>query len=198
MTQQLLASSGMKHVIRSALEEWQLRDAVENVRCEKFGFSPDFLLVSAMCVMSCCVNFTQALPFPAPNLQNCRSSEGCCTPALSDRSKEFEFPGTNLQLRVRPAAHLVDDAYIAKYQKATELMRALPDTDGRSFLNQYKLHCAYCDNNLYFNAGENGDQASYPLEIHRSWLFFPWHRYFYQHTIEYVESYQACKGFQSL
>jgi polyphenol oxidase len=73
-------------------------------------------------------------------------------------------------MRVRPAAHLVDDAYIAKYQKAVELMKALPETDGRSFVAQYRLHCAYCNNHLRFAGNE------YPLEIHQSWLFFTWHR----------------------
>jgi polyphenol oxidase len=124
----------------------------------------------------------EALPFPAPNLQNCLTSEECCTPVLFDgEARKFQFQA-HLQLRVRPAAHLVDDAYVAKYQRATERMRALPDTDGRSFHNQYKLHCAYCDNHLYFA----GSVQQYPLEIHGSWLFFPWHRlylYFYERIL---------------
>jgi polyphenol oxidase len=77
-------------------------------------------------------------------------------------------------MRTRPAAQLVDDAYIAKYQRAMELMMALPDTDGRSYVNQWKLHCLYCDNHLYFDTPTH----PYPLEIHKSWLFFPWHHWY--------------------
>lgn len=114
----------------------------------------------------------EALPFPAPNLQRCRSTEDCCTPVLDTHdATKFEFQ-SDLPIRIRNAAHLVDANYTAKYQKAYELMRALPDTDGRSLKNQAKLHCAYCDNNFYFPGNE------YPLEIHQSWLFLPWHRMF--------------------
>lgn len=136
------------------------------------GLSPIRMLICMICVMGSVVS-VEGAPFPAANLQNCNSSEGCCTPVLSNSTRYFEFPGASLPLRVRPAAHKLDDAYIAKYQRATDLMRGLPDTDSRSFLNQYKLHCMYCDNNLYFD-----NSIAYPLEIHRSWLFFPWHRWF--------------------
>lgn len=111
-------------------------------------------------------------PFPAPNFQNCFSSEGCCPPAVTTGNPtSFKFP-TELPMRTRPAAHLLDDAYIAKYQKAYELMRALPDSDGRSHVNQAYVHCGYCDNQFYFPG------SKYPLEIHNNWLFLPWHRLF--------------------
>lgn len=74
-------------------------------------------------------------------------------------------------LRVRPAAHLVDSAYVAKYERAVALMRELPDDDPRSFVQQAHVHCAYCN-------GAYG-QAGFPdldLQIHNCWLFFPWHR----------------------
>lgn len=117
----------------------------------------------------------EAKPFPAPDLRLCSmafndTSENCCTlPAQLGPLKKFSFQ-PELPMRVRRAAHLVDDAYIAKYQRAVELMRALPETDGRSFVAQYRLHCAYCNNHLYFDGNE------YPLEIHQNWLFFTWHR----------------------
>jgi polyphenol oxidase len=139
-------------------------------------------LILVVSVLLITVYDVQALPFPAPNLQNCLTSEECCTPVLYDgEATKFEFQ-THLPLRVRPAAHLVDDAYVATYQRATERMRALPDTDGRSFQNQYKLHCVYCDNHLYFA----GLAHQYPLEIHGNWLFFAWHRlyvYFYERIL---------------
>ncbi|KAG0560661.1 hypothetical protein KC19_9G002900 [Ceratodon purpureus] len=132
----------------------------------------------SFCIVNVNVTVVEALPFPAPNLDNCLSSEACCTPIPSTaKPTKFKFQ-THLPMRIRPAAHLVDDAYIAKYQRAMELMKALPDTDGRSFTNQWKIHCLYCDNHLYFET----ETHPYPLEIHKSWLFYPWHRlYVYFH-----------------
>lgn len=126
------------------------------------------------------VQTVEGKPFPAPDLKLCnytvRSFEGCCTlPVRLGSLKKFDFQ-PQLPMRVRPAAHLIDDAYIAKYQRAVEIMRALPDTDGRSYLAQYRLHCAYCNNHLYYEGREH------PLEIHQNWLFLPWHRlYLYFH-----------------
>ena len=121
----------------------------------------------------------EALPFPAPRLENCLNEEKCCTPVPMAASAPTRFLfQPHLPMRVRRAAQRLDSEYIEKYQRAMELMRALPDTDGRSFKNQYKLHCLYCDNHLYLDAPDH----PYPLEIHDSWLFFPWHRcYLYFH-----------------
>ncbi|KAE8689839.1 Polyphenol oxidase [Hibiscus syriacus] len=52
-------------------------------------------------------------------------------------------------------------------------MKALPDDDPRSFTQQANIHCTYC-------AGAY-DQVGFPgleLQIHYSWLFFPFHRYY--------------------
>ncbi|GER36493.1 polyphenol oxidase [Striga asiatica] len=52
-------------------------------------------------------------------------------------------------------------------------MRALPDSDPRSFRQQANVHCAYCDGAY--------DQTNLPdleLQVHNSWLFFPWHRWY--------------------
>lgn len=52
-------------------------------------------------------------------------------------------------------------------------MRALPDEDPHSFVQQAKIHCAYC-NGGYFQEG-------YPekeLQVHNCWLFFPFHRWY--------------------
>ncbi|KAG8377224.1 hypothetical protein BUALT_Bualt08G0006100 [Buddleja alternifolia] len=76
-------------------------------------------------------------------------------------------------MRVRPTAHLADKAYIAKFNKAMEIMRSLPEDDPRSFKQQANVHCAYCDGAY--------DQAGFPnleLQVHDSWLFFPFHRYY--------------------
>ncbi|XP_058741911.1 polyphenol oxidase, chloroplastic-like [Vicia villosa] len=92
--------------------------------------------------------------------------------------KEFEFKdydaSSNFPLRVRKPCHLVDEEFIAKFEKGIALMKALPKDDPRSFYQQAKVHCAYC-NGAY--------HQQYPFEnlkidIHRSWFFFPFHRWY--------------------
>ncbi|KAH7314559.1 hypothetical protein KP509_21G009100 [Ceratopteris richardii] len=53
-------------------------------------------------------------------------------------------------------------------------MRALPDTDPRSLTVQANIHCSFC-NGGYLQAGVNGN---IPLQVHFSWLFLPWHRWY--------------------
>ena len=168
----LRASSEMKKLRRSRSQE--MADGVikpQKTCLQITTWTTLFLLVMSSSI----INVVKALPFPAPSLYKCLTFEHCCTPvpASFKDPTEFQFQ-MHLPMRIRPAAHLVDDAYIAKYQRAMELMMALPDTDGRSFTNQWKLHCLYCDNHLYFDTQIH----PYPLEIHKSWLFYPWHRLF--------------------
>ncbi|KAK9936324.1 hypothetical protein M0R45_013172 [Rubus argutus] len=123
--------------------------------------------------------FAFAKPVAPPDLSKCGAADlpagaqqtNCCPP-ISDKIVDFTVPSPS-PLRVRPAAHAVDQAYIDKYSKAIELMKALPDSDPRSFTQQADIHCAYC-NGAY-------DQVGFPdleLQIHQSWLFFPFHRYY--------------------
>uniref|UniRef100_J3M1K4 Tyrosinase copper-binding domain-containing protein n=1 Tax=Oryza brachyantha TaxID=4533 RepID=J3M1K4_ORYBR len=67
--------------------------------------------------------------------------------------------------------------YLAKYEKAVSLMKKLPADDPRSFEQQWRVHCAYCDGAY--------DQVGFPgleIQVHSCWLFFPWHRmYLYFH-----------------
>ncbi|XP_021902268.1 polyphenol oxidase, chloroplastic-like [Carica papaya] len=96
-----------------------------------------------------------------------------CLPPTSEKVIDFKPSDLCERLRVRPAAHLVDNEYIAKYEKATELMKALPADDPRSFMQQAKVHCAYCSGGY--------TQVGFPnveLQVHYSWLFFPFHRYY--------------------
>lgn len=120
--------------------------------------------------------FAFAAPVSAPDISKCgkadTTTDNCCPPK-STNIINFKLPPSNSSLRVRPAAHLADDAYIAQYSKAIELMKALPADDPRSFMNQANVHCAYCDGAY--------DQVGFPnldLQIHNSWLFFPFHRYY--------------------
>ncbi|KAI3911391.1 hypothetical protein MKW98_010278 [Papaver atlanticum] len=127
------------------------------------------------------VRMAVAAPIPPPDLSDCgpanlppgAPSINCCP--LNTNIIDFELPSRHSPLRVRPAAHLVDKAYIAKINKAYELMRALPDDDPRSFYQQANVHCAYCD------AAYSQILAGYPnleIQVHRCWLFFPFHRYY--------------------
>ncbi|KAK8484044.1 hypothetical protein V6N13_032657 [Hibiscus sabdariffa] len=121
-----------------------------------------------------------AAPVLAPELEKCGPAgfpEGLrdinCCPPVSPKIVDFKLPSSNSPLRVRPAAHLVDDEYVRKYSKAIELMKALPDDDPRNFMQQANVHCAYCDGAY--------DQVGFPnleLQVHFSWLFFPFHRYY--------------------
>ncbi|KAL0398628.1 UNVERIFIED_CONTAM: Polyphenol oxidase, chloroplastic [Sesamum radiatum] len=124
--------------------------------------------------------FAFAAPISAPDVTKCGPADlpqgaaptNCCPPPTA-KIIDFKFPPPSTTLRVRPAAHLADEAYIAKFNKAVELMRALPEDDPRSFKQQASVHCAYCDGAY--------DQVGFPnleLQVHNSWLFFPFHRYY--------------------
>ncbi|KAK6283754.1 hypothetical protein POUND7_002706 [Theobroma cacao] len=131
--------------------------------------------------------FALAAPIAAPDLTLCgdatisdttKETVYCCPP---ETTKVIDFkPPTYSKIRYRSAAHLVDPDYLAKFTKAMELMRALPDDDPRSFKQQANVHCAYC-NGAYDQVGFDQD-----IQVHFSWLFFPFHRwylYFYERIL---------------
>ncbi|XP_024358854.1 polyphenol oxidase A1, chloroplastic [Physcomitrium patens] len=124
----------------------------------------------AVAVLLACV-LVEGAPFPAPLIKLCKSTQGCCPLPDSRTPVDFTFR-PNLPIRIRRAAHLADDAYIAKYRLAYKRMAALPNTDPRSLYAQANLHCAYCGGAFKFNG------SSWPLEIHGGWFFFAWHRAF--------------------
>ncbi|KAH0648329.1 hypothetical protein KY285_033577 [Solanum tuberosum] len=74
------------------------------------------------------------------------------------------------KLRKRPVAQDVTKEYIAKYQLETKRMKELDKDDPRSFMQQANIHCAYCNGAYKF-----GDEV---LQVHQSWLFFPFHRWY--------------------
>jgi polyphenol oxidase len=112
------------------------------------------------------------------------TNTNCCPPIPSPfKFKDFkDFASSNIPLKVRKPFHLLDEETIAKFEKGIALMKALPKNDPRSFYQQSKIHCAYC-NGAY--------HQQYPFEnlqvdIHRSWLFFPFHRmylYFFERIL---------------
>ncbi|GMI72805.1 hypothetical protein HRI_000949800 [Hibiscus trionum] len=134
--------------------------------------------------------FASAAPIAFPDLDLCEKStvtsksagtiKVACCPPKSAKIIDFKPPKFS-KIRYRPAAQLVGPEYLDKFTKAMELMKALPEDDPRSFMQQANVHCAYC-NGAY-------DQVGFPdqeLQVHFSWLFFPFHRlylYFYERIL---------------
>jgi len=126
--------------------------------------------------------FALASPISPPDFSTCgppdlpsgaTPSDLNCCPPNSTKIIDYNFPSSTQPLRVRQAAHLVNDEYLQKYKKAVELMKALPSNDPRSFTQQANIHCAYCDGAY--------SQVGFPnldLQVHNSWLFFPFHRWY--------------------
>ncbi|KAI3502662.1 hypothetical protein L1887_30878 [Cichorium endivia] len=118
-------------------------------------------------------------PIMEPNLPQCGPADlpqgavatNCCPPSTI-KIIDFKLPPPSNNFCVRPAAHLVDNDYITKFQKAIELMKALPDDDPRSFKQQDNVHCAYCDG-AYNQVGFPGLEFA----VHNSWQFLHFHRY---------------------
>ncbi|KAI3769405.1 hypothetical protein L6452_00507 [Arctium lappa] len=126
-----------------------------------------------------------AAPIKTPDVSTCKDSttgftnlkdhirsNACCPPSSENPIKDYVIP-TDAVLRTRPVAHRVTEEYKAKYQKAMAAMRALPDEHPHSFAAQAKIHCAYC-NGGYFQDGFPTKE----LQIHNSWLFYPFHRWY--------------------
>ena len=112
-----------------------------------------------------------------PDIENCgdikHPEKNECCPPLYTNIKDFVLPSPKEPLRLRPAAHLVSPDYIEKYCRATELMKALPDDDPWNFTQQANVHCAYCD-----GAYPQFGHPEIRYQVHMSWLFFPFHRYY--------------------
>ncbi|PWA50832.1 putative domain, di-copper centre, Polyphenol oxidase [Artemisia annua] len=113
----------------------------------------------------------------------------CRPPKLGKAIKDYELPKDGAVCRMRWPAHDNRDEKtykenVEKYKLGIHLMRTLDKTNPNhphSFSQQAKIHCAYC------NGGYT--QEGFPkmnLQIHNSWLFFPFHRwylYFYERII---------------
>ena len=135
--------------------------------------------------------FASAEPLKAPDLRQCQKAVAtapnpatddttmildCCLP--DDRPlRNFSWDDYPVQYqKIRRPAHKADADYIAKLNRAYELMQALPDDDPRSFEVQANMHCAFC-NGAYKQLDTN-----ITLQVHFSWFFMPWHRlYLYFH-----------------
>ena len=135
--------------------------------------------------------FASAEPLKAPDLRQCQKAVAtspnptdnttmvldCCLPWYNRPLLDFSWDRYPVQQqKIRRPAHKADADYIAKLNRAYELMRALPDDDPRSFEVQANMHCAFC-NGAYKQLDTN-----ITLQVHFSWFFMPWHRlYLYFH-----------------
>ncbi|XP_023738685.1 polyphenol oxidase I, chloroplastic [Lactuca sativa] len=98
----------------------------------------------------------------------------CCPPAAKELEMDYKFPTTG-ETRIRQPVHRASPEYIQKFKDAMQKMKALPDDDPCSFKNQAKVHCAYCNNSYTQMASGYPEKV---LQVHYSWLFFPFHRWF--------------------
>ncbi|XP_077229073.1 polyphenol oxidase, chloroplastic-like [Tasmannia lanceolata] len=128
----------------------------------------------------------EAAPITPPDFTTCKTATDngpptyCCPPSTTSKIKQWEFPSSSSLMRERKAAHLLTADEIKKYNQAVALMKELPLTDPRNFTQQANVHCAYCDG-AYTQAGYTVE-----LQVHASWLFFAWHRwylYFYERIL---------------
>ncbi|CAI9784324.1 unnamed protein product [Fraxinus pennsylvanica] len=106
-----------------------------------------------------------------------------CCPPLADKIIDYKLPRFDA-LRMRPAAHKASKEQVAKYELAIKKMREL-DTkdpeDPRGFMQQANIHCAYCN-----GAHDQVGFKDLDIQVHNSWLFFPFHRwylYFYERIL---------------
>ncbi|XP_008224999.1 PREDICTED: polyphenol oxidase, chloroplastic-like [Prunus mume] len=124
--------------------------------------------------------FAFAAPVSAPEFTKCGPADkpdgstiDCCPPTATTII-DFKLPDKG-PLRTRLAAQNVakDPVYLAKYKKAIALMRALPDDDPRSFAQQAKVHCSYCDGGY-----PQVEYSDLEIQVHFCWLFYPFHRWY--------------------
>ncbi|KAG8364794.1 hypothetical protein BUALT_Bualt18G0035800 [Buddleja alternifolia] len=116
----------------------------------------------------------------ATNLNNGKQLDINCCPPLGENIIDYRLPPV-FQMKIRPSAHRVTPEYIFKFNMAMDRMRRLPKDDPRCFMQQANIHCAYC-NGAYDQPG----QGTLDLQVHNSWLFFPFHRwylYFYERIL---------------
>ncbi|KAL2483494.1 Polyphenol oxidase II [Forsythia ovata] len=117
---------------------------------------------------------------PATNLNTGQQLDYNCCPPVTNRIIDYQLPRPTV-MRFRPSAHLVTKDYIFKYNRAVELMKALPADDPRNYTQQANIHCAYC-NGAYDQVGFQ----DLDIQVHNCWLFFPFHRwylYFYERIL---------------
>lgn len=98
----------------------------------------------------------------------------CCPPYSTAKVVDFVPPPSHEPLRVRQPAHKLEAEYVEKFKEGIARMKALPADDPWNFMQQATIHYTYC-NGAYDQVGFNEEVL---LQVHGSWLFLPWHRYY--------------------
>ncbi|KAI3940777.1 hypothetical protein MKW98_030096 [Papaver atlanticum] len=121
-------------------------------------------------------------PFTPPDLTKCHKATDddvnpkevdCCPPDYGKaKMVDFTPPSVNDPLRVRKAAHKYNPDDIAKFEAAIAKMKALPADHPWNYYQQATIHCTYC------NGAFDQLNTKNLLQIHESWFFLPWHRYY--------------------
>ncbi|KAG9443229.1 hypothetical protein H6P81_014569 [Aristolochia fimbriata] len=99
----------------------------------------------------------------------------CCPPYdLSQPLKiePYAMPASPLRLRTRKAAHLLSQWEKDRFNRAISETKNLPSDHPWSFMQQARIHCAYC------SGAYNQRNSDKLLQVHFSWLFLPWHRFY--------------------
>ncbi|KAK4433551.1 Aureusidin synthase [Sesamum alatum] len=98
----------------------------------------------------------------------------CCPTSLVGMEITDYIPSPTTTTRVCRSAHTSNwHDNMVKYRTSVELMKQLPASDPRSFMQQADVQCAYC-NGGYKQKGYSNRR----FEIHKSWLFLLFHRWY--------------------
>ncbi|RWR84493.1 polyphenol oxidase [Cinnamomum micranthum f. kanehirae] len=125
------------------------------------------------------------VPVGPPDLTKCHLAQGgegvneidCCPCYPADTQiYGFQFPDSCKPVRVRRPAQSLKSEELHKYKEAVAKMKELSNKDPKDPLGwtqQANIHCLYC-NGAYDQLNSNND----PIQMHFSWLFLPWHRWY--------------------
>ncbi|KAF9600139.1 hypothetical protein IFM89_003823 [Coptis chinensis] len=76
-------------------------------------------------------------------------------------------------MRIRKSVQEMAHEDLILFNEAVRKMKELPKDDPRNFMQQAQIHCAYCN-----DAFGQVDFPKTSVQVHGSWLFLPWHRFY--------------------
>ncbi|XP_058106933.1 polyphenol oxidase, chloroplastic-like [Magnolia sinica] len=130
-------------------------------------------------------------PVLVPDLRTCKPAHdlfnttnttdyACCLPLPTPYEiTDYIIPNPPSNPGVRKPAHKMATDYpeeLTRFETAIQKMRDLDTTDPNSplgFRQQAQIHCAFCN-----GAYSQYNKEAIPLQVHFSWFFLPWHRWY--------------------